>query len=95
MSKRSPDVQVAVLDERVKNLCGKVKGILERCDDNAEATKNINDTVIRLEDGLKTLDKKVDTLQKPIEIKLLYEVVRLLIYTIVVLLGITGIVNVS
>jgi len=45
----STEVELAVLDERLGNLCGNVKNILKRYEDVSEAASDMNQTVIRLE----------------------------------------------
>lgn len=92
------EVEVAVLEERVKNLCGKVEGMLRRCERHSVAhntvTKELSDKMIRLESDIHFLNDEIETTktlegasEKGIEIKFLYEVIRLLGVVILILFG--------
>lgn len=95
------EIEVAVLDERVKNLCGKVEGIFKKCDGHGRVTKELNDRSIRLEsethatkEAIDFLNDEIETVkhlegnsEKGIEVKFLYEVIRLLGMVILILLS--------
>ncbi|MCK5612417.1 hypothetical protein KAR91_61665 [Candidatus Pacearchaeota archaeon] len=95
------EVEVAVLHERVRNLCGKVDSVLRKFDEHGKVTKELNDRTIRLESEVKSLGEEVDFFngdleaiktiegksEKGIEVKFLYEVIRLSSVVILILLG--------